>query len=117
MGVVDVQARAVGEDDVCRARVLLGLDELGRDAVTQVEPARVAQRRLLLEVPAGPPVGPGAAADGVGVDDLSRQQHGVGARVRRCAHAVLDLGPHDPDDGHQRTEPSAIRRRRDARSG
>ena len=61
MRVVDVEPRAVGEDDVGQPDVLVGeLAGVG-DLARQVEPARVAQRVLLLEVPAGPPV---AAGDG-----------------------------------------------------
>ena len=50
--VVDVEPGAVGEDDVGQAEVLVG--ELARvgDLPRQVEAAGVAQRRLLLEVPA-----------------------------------------------------------------
>ena len=53
--VVDVEPGAVGEDDVGQAEVLVG--ELGGvgDLAGHVEAAGVAQRRLLLEVPPGPP--------------------------------------------------------------
>ena len=77
VGVVDVEPGAVGEDDVGQAEVLVG--ELARvgHLARQVEAARVAQRRLLLEVPAGPArLSVGA---GVGVDDLRGATIGLAA--------------------------------------
>ena len=66
--VVDVEPGAVGEDDVGQAEVLVGeLAGVG-DLAGHVEPAGVAQRRLLLEVPPGP--AGLQRARGVGVDDL-----------------------------------------------
>ena len=68
MGVVDVEPRAVGQDDVGQADVLVGeLAGVG-DLAGQVEAARVAQRALLLEVPAG------AAGTARGVDGLRRRR-------------------------------------------
>ena len=62
MGVVDVEPGAVGEDHVGQAEVLVGeLAGVG-DLAGQVEAAGVAQRVLLLEVPAGPPRLTGGAA-------------------------------------------------------
>ena len=52
--MVDVEPGAVGEDHVGQAEVLVGqLARIG-DLAAQVEAPRVAQGRLLLEVPAGP---------------------------------------------------------------
>ena len=98
VGVVDVEPRAVGEDHVGQAEVLVG--ELARvgELAAQVEAARVAQRRLLLEVPAGP-----ARLDrgaGVGVDHLRAGDHRVGVRLALHRDAVLDLGAHHPSYGH-----------------
>jgi hypothetical protein len=61
MRMVDVQARAVGQDDVGHPGVLFGLDELlGHGATAaEVEAPGVTQRRLLLEVPAGASGAPG----------------------------------------------------------
>ena len=70
VGVVDVEPDT-GEHEVGRAGGLLGLDELGRDPVAQIEPARIAQRRLLLEIPARAPRPAGIARDRVSVDDLA----------------------------------------------
>ena len=44
MGVVDVESRTVGEDDVGHAGVFFGFDELRRHAAAEVEAAGVAQR-------------------------------------------------------------------------
>ena len=96
--VVDVEPGAVGEDDVGQAHVLVG--ELARvgDLPGHVEAAGVAQRRLLLEVPAG-----AAGLDGgrgVGVDDLRGGHHRVGQGLALDRDAVLDLGPHHPAHAH-----------------
>jgi hypothetical protein len=76
VGVVDVQPRAVGEDDVGEAQLVVGLagGVVGR---ADVEAARVAQRVLLLEVPARPAVarGPVGHAARPAVDDLRRGHH------------------------------------------
>ena len=55
MRVVDVQPGAVGEDDVGQPEVLVGQLAGVGDLAGHVEPAGVAQRRLLLEVPPGTP--------------------------------------------------------------
>src|SRR6185312_14146486 len=67
------------------------------------EPTGVAQRRLLLVVPAGPPVlaelGPGAVC----VDHLGGRDHRVGARLAGHGNAVLDLGAHHTPHTHATT--------------
>ncbi len=68
VGMVDVEPRSVGEDHVGQPDVLVGeLAGVGGLA-GEVEASRVAQRVLLLEVPAGP-AGP-VHRRRVGVDDL-----------------------------------------------
>ena len=63
MRVVDVQPRAVGEHGVGEAEVVLGLTgPVVAAAGADVEAPRVAQRALLLEVPAGTAVRAGSAA-------------------------------------------------------
>ena len=96
--VVDVEAGAVGEDHVGQPEVLVGQLRRVGDLPGQVEAAGVAQRVLLLEVPAGPP-GPHGGR-GVGVDDLRRGQHRVGQRLPDHGDAVLDLGTHHPPHAH-----------------
>ena len=98
VGVVDVQPRAVGEDDVGQAHVLVGQLARVGDLTGHVEAARVAQRGLLLEVPAGPAGSQGGR--GVGVDDLRGGHHRVGRRLPDDRDAVLDLGAHHPADRH-----------------
>ena len=101
--VVDVEPGPVGEDDVGQAHVLVGeLRGIG-DAARHVETPGVAQRRLLLEVPAR-----AARLDrgrGVGVDHLRRRHHRVGHGLTDHRDAVLDLGAHHPADAHV-TEPT-----------
>ena len=115
MGVVDVEPGAVGEDHVGQPEVLVG--ELARvgELPAQVEAARVAQRRLLLEVPPGPPrLDRGAR---VGVDHLRAGHHGVGMGLPLHRDAVLDLGAHHPSYGHGPSLRAAGRRARtDGRS-
>ena len=55
MRMIDVEPRAVGEDDIGESDLFVG--ELARVGALsrQLEPAGVAQRALLLEVPPGPP--------------------------------------------------------------
>ena len=67
--VVDVEPRPVGQDDVSQPQVLIG--ELGgvRRLPCEVEPSRVPQRVLLLEVPPGA-ARPGGRGRLVGIDDL-----------------------------------------------
>ncbi len=106
--VVDVQPRSVGQDDVGETEVLIGqLARIG-ELAGQVEPARIAQRVLLLEVP---PWSPRLRRRpvGVGVDDLRRGQHGVGGRLAGDRDAVLGLRPHDAPDAHG-AEPTSRRR-------
>ena len=98
VGVVDVEPGAVGQDDVGEPEVLVG--ELGGvgDLPGHVEAAGVAQRRLLLEVPARP-----ARLDrrgGVGVDHLRGRDHGVGQGLAHHRDAVLHLGAHDSSHRH-----------------
>ncbi len=111
--VVDVEAGAVGEDHVGQADVLVGELGLVGDLTRQVEPTRVAQRVLLLEVPAGPPVAGGGRLR-VGVDDLGGDQHRVGTGVAGHADPVLRLGPHHPPHAHTgqptRQTPSRVAR-------
>ena len=64
-----------------------------------VEAAGVAQRRLLLEVPARP-ARLARVARGVGVDDLRGGDHRVGRWAARHRDAVLDLGAHHPPHAH-----------------
>ena len=54
VGVVDVQPGAVGQDDVGHPGVLVQVVVVQRLRRREVEAAGVAQRRLLLEVPARP---------------------------------------------------------------
>ena len=78
MGVVDVETRAVREDDVGQPKILVGqLRRIG-DFAIEVEATRVAQRVLLFEVPLGAPTARVAVAGHlarqepghVGIDDL-----------------------------------------------
>ena len=71
-------------------------------ATTHVEAARVAQRRLVGVVPAGPG-GPDAARGGVGRDDVAGGDHRVRRRVAGHDDAVLGLDPHHPAHGHAST--------------
>ena len=98
--VVNVVARAVGQDHVRQAEVLVGHLATG----LRLEPTRVAHRRLVLVVP--PDL---AQAPRVGGDQHRRRQHGVEVRLTGCGDAVLGLGPHDLRDGHQGTVPRGYR--------
>ena len=84
MGVVDVEPGAVGQDDVGQRRVL-GVGELARvgEVAVDLEAAGVAQRRLVLVVPAGL-ADPMTQRLGVGVDHLPAHDHRVGGRVARA---------------------------------
>ena len=108
MGVVDVEPGAVGEDHVGQAEVLVG-ERLGRvvGGAGVGEAAGVAQRRLLLVVPAGAAAAGQLRAGAVGVDHLGRGDHRVGAGLARHGDAVLDLGTHDPPHRHRPTLRSA----------
>ena len=89
---------------------LAGVGHLAR----HVEAAGVAQRRLLLEVPARP-----AGLDRrrrVGVDDLRGGDHRVGQRLALHRDAVLDLGAHHPAHAHG-VEPTRGRGRCDGKLG
>ena len=103
VGVVDVEAGAVGEHDVGQ-RGVLDVGELARVGGTpaHVEPAGVAQRRLVGVVPAGPRR-PDAAGGGVGRDDVARGDHRVRRRVAGHDDAVLGLDPHHTAHGHVST--------------
>ena len=115
VGVVDVQAGTVGEDDVGQPHVLVGQLARVGDLAGHVEAPGVAQRRLLLEVPARPP-GPDRRG-GVGVDHLRRGHHRVGERLPLHRDAVLHLGAHDPAHAHDKSVRSTrlLRCRRPAR--
>ena len=108
--VVDVEAGAVGEDDVGEPGVLVGEVLRGVVEGTGVgEAARVAQGGLLLIVPACPSALGELRAGGVGVDDLRGGHHRVGARLARHGDPVFDLGTHDAAYGHA-FEPSPFGR-------
>ena len=107
VGVVDVQAGAVGEDDVGQPEVLVGeLRRVGGIAA-QVEPAGVAQRVLLLEVPARP-TGE-SVGRGVGVDHVGRRHHRVGVRLPLDGDAVLDLAALNAANSHTESLRVALR--------
>ena len=127
MRVVDVQARAVGEDRRSRrpgprtprswragmrpaapspdgagfARVVRQQRRVGRGAL-QVEAAGVVQRVLVVVVPAG--LGPRTLARRrVHGDDVAGQQHRVGQRASGLEDPVLGLDPHHAAHGHATT--------------
>ena len=118
--VVDVETGAVGEHDVRQRRVVElvrelsagGVGELARVRLLPPElPApRVAQRLLVLVVPAGA-ARPRPQWRRVRVDHLARQQHRVRGGIARGRDAVLGLDPHHPAHGH------AASLRNGARSG
>ena len=66
----------------------------------QVEPARVAQRRLHLVVPPGPARARDVGGRRVGQHHLGRGDHRVGRGVAGHGDPVLDLGAHDAARGH-----------------
>lgn len=110
MRVVDVEPGTVGEDDIGQADVLVG-ELAGVGGLTgEVEASRVAQRILLLEVPAGAsrPV----HRRRVRVDDLGRGEHGIGVRVTGDGDPVLRLDAHHSPYGH-----AALLARRRSRPG
>src|SRR5680860_1807184 len=85
MCMVDIQAGTVGEDDVGERRVFLVRQLAGiRVLPVDLEAARVAQRHLVLVVPAGP-TGAWTPPAAIGIDDRSRQQH----RMRGGVHAPV----------------------------
>ncbi len=93
MGVVHVEAGAVGEDQVDEARLFLR----GYLLVLHVlEPARVAQRALRLVVPADA----GGAVGLVGVDQQQRGQNWIEVRLVLDRDAVLGLDPHHLRNRH-----------------
>src|SRR6185312_17417243 len=99
MSVIDVKPGPVGQDDVGQPEILVGeLTGVG-GLPGQVEPARVPQRVLLLEVPSGParPRGRGRM---VGVYDLGRGDHGVRAWLPGYGNGVLGLDAHHAANGH-----------------
>ena len=99
--VVDVEARAVGEDDVRGAEVVEVTGVRRRaGARAQVEPPRVAQRGLHLVVPPGAAGARHLRGRRVGQDDLGGGDDGVRRRVARDGDPVLDLGAHDAPRGH-----------------
>src|SRR3989441_869867 len=93
VGVVDVEARAVGEDEVDEARLFFRRAFL---LFHVLEAARVAQRALGLVVPAharGP-------VRLVRVDEQKRGEDGVEIRLVLDRDPVLGLDAHDFRDGH-----------------
>ncbi len=96
--VVDVQPCPVGEDHVGQAEVLVGELRGVGDLPRHVEAPGVAQRALLLEVPACPARAHGGV--GVGVDDLGGRKHGVGVRLAGHRDAELGLGSHHSLHAH-----------------
>jgi len=94
--VVDVQARAVGEDDVRGPEVLHIRVRRRHAGRAEVETPRVPQWRLDLVVPAGAPRSRDVRGRGVGQYDLCRGQYRVGGGVSRDGDPVLHLGTHDP---------------------
>ncbi len=97
--VVDVQPRAVGEDDVGEPDLLVGQLAGVSEVPAEVEAARVAERVLLVEVPARPAPSAGRRG-GVRVDHLRRREHGVGGRLSGHGDAVLGLDAHHAADAH-----------------
>src|SRR5690606_34057025 len=65
------------------------------------EPARVAQRRLLLVVPAGSPAAAELRPGAVRVDHLRGGDHRVGTGLAGHGDAVLHLRAHDPSRRHR----------------
>src|SRR5262249_24461825 len=87
VGVVDVAARPVGEDEIDEARLLLG----GRLLLLHVlEAAGVAERTLRLVVPADPR----GAVRLVGVDEQERRQDRVGVGLVLDGDPVLGFDAH-----------------------
>ena len=105
MGVVHVQPGAVGQDDVGEAEILVGELRRVRSLGSQVEAPGVAERVLLLEVPARP-ARPRRSRRLVGVDHLGRADHSVHARLAGHGNAVLGLDAHNPARAHA-LEPNA----------
>ena len=103
VGVVDVEARPVGQDQVDEARLLLGGQLL---LLGVLEAPGVAQRALGLVVPADArgPVGL------VGVDEEERGQDRVEVRLVPDRDPVLGLDPHHLRDGHAVLAPARVTR-------
>ena len=98
--MVDVEAGAVGEDHVRQAEVLVGeLAGVGH-LPRHVEAPGVAERGLLLEVPARPTCLEGRGR--IGVHQPRAGDHGVRVRMSLHRDAELGLGAHDPADAHGR---------------
>ena len=107
--VVDVEPGAVGQDDVGHPGVLVEVVVVQRLRRREVEAAGVAQRRLLLEVPAGT-ARRRRLGHRPGVDHLAGQGRRVGRRLPRHRDAVLHLGAHDPPHAHGPTLGRSVRR-------
>jgi hypothetical protein len=93
MGMVDVEARAIGEDQVDQARLFLRGDLL---VFHVLEPAGVAQRALRLVVPPDA----GRAVRLVGIDEQERGEDRVEVRLVLDRDAVFGLDPHYLRNGH-----------------
>ena len=103
VGVVDVEAGPVREDQVDEARLLLGRELL---LLGVLEPPGVPQRALGLVVPADArgPVGL------VGVDEEEGGQDRVEVRLVADGDPVLGLDPHHLRDGHAVLAPVRVTR-------
>ena len=99
MGVVDVEPGAVGEDDVGHPGVLVEVGVVQGLRRREVEAPGVAQRGLLLEVPART-ARRRRLRHRPGVDHLARQRRRIGGGLPRHRDAVLHLGAHDPPHAH-----------------
>ena len=99
VGVVHVETCTVGEDDVGQPQILVGQLRGVGDLTRHVEAARIAQRVLLLEIPAGSPR-PGRRGCEVGVDHLGGGDHRVRPGIARHGDPVLGLDTHDPPHTH-----------------
>jgi hypothetical protein len=91
--VVDVEARAVAEDEVDEARLLLGRE---LPLLRVLEATRVPERALRLVVPPDPRRAIGL----VGVDQEQGRQDGIEIRVVPDGDPVLGLDPHHLRDSH-----------------
>src|SRR5205814_9057994 len=91
MGMVDVVPRTVGKNDVREPELLV--DRLA--FLHGLEPARVAQRRILLVVPTN-----ASKVAGIGIDQERRSQYRVEVWGGRPKDAVLGFRADDLGDGH-----------------